>query len=114
MHGVDSGGCNSERVFSVCSRPLGNYDQFCDLAGNVSEWVLDDWHNNYNGAPSTSVGWCDGVDCDTVSNSSTSVVRGGNWYSDPYVLRTTGRTPHPRDTKGNGIGFRLARDFVSE
>jgi len=37
----------------VCSKPLGNIAQgLCDMAGNVSEWVEDDWHDSYIGAPS--------------------------------------------------------------
>lgn len=37
----------SHEVGTKSSNELGIYD----MSGNVSEWCLDDWHINYNGAP---------------------------------------------------------------
>ena len=30
-----------------------------DMHGNVFEWVEDDWHDNYNGAPDDDSAWID-------------------------------------------------------
>jgi len=48
--GID--GCGTRRTWPVCSKPEGNTGQgICDMAGNVSEWVQDHSHVDYNGNP---------------------------------------------------------------
>ena len=45
----------------MCNTPQGNSDQeICDMAGNLLEWVQDEWHSDYNGAPNNGSGWCTG------------------------------------------------------
>ncbi len=58
---MDGGaGCGEDRTWPVCSKPLGFSAQGeCDLAGNVWEWTEDDWHGNYEGAPSDGRAWVD-------------------------------------------------------
>jgi formylglycine-generating enzyme required for sulfatase activity len=58
---TDSGvGCTASSTASACSKPAGN-DTWgvCDLAGNVWEWVEDDWHASYTGAPTDGSAWVD-------------------------------------------------------
>ena len=57
-------------VGELAPNELGLYD----MCGNVWEWCLDDWHNNYEGAP------CDGS-CWGESKGITRVFRGGGWSS---------------------------------
>ena len=35
--------------------PLAYYD----MHGNLDEWCLDDWHDNYEGAPGDGSAWLD-------------------------------------------------------
>jgi len=74
-----------------------------DMYGNVWEWVEDDWHYNYHGAPSDGRAWID------EPRSALRVVRGGGGYGFAQDCRTASRflTPHNRDS--NFFGFRLAR-----
>ena len=45
----------------VCSHPAGHTDQgLCDMIGHRREWTLDQYHENYEGAPSNGQGWCTG------------------------------------------------------
>jgi formylglycine-generating enzyme required for sulfatase activity len=56
-----------------------------DMHGNVSEWVEDPWHDNYNGAPTDGSVWLLGGD------DSRRVVRGGSWVDVSLSLRSADR-----------------------
>ncbi|MGK7949056.1 MAG: SUMF1/EgtB/PvdO family nonheme iron enzyme [Xenococcaceae cyanobacterium] len=70
-----------------------------DMHGNVWEWCEDDWHDNYNGAPSDGSVWR--------SRSNIKVVWGGSWHEYPRNCRSANRyrlNPAPRY---NDIGLRV-------
>jgi formylglycine-generating enzyme required for sulfatase activity len=72
------------------ANPFGLYD----LHGNVWEWCLDDWHENYEGAPVDGSAWLEKYDSKTESPSSDSVskvLRGGSWDYDPRYCRSADR-----------------------
>ncbi len=73
-----------------------------DMHGNVSEWVQDCWHSNYNGAPSDGSAWQTGC------TDNRHVIRGGRWDNDAPHLRSASRNGGP-SLNGIGSGFRLAR-----
>ena len=53
-------GCGEGRPHVPCSRTAGNTLQgICDMAGNLAEWVEDDYHTNYDGAPNDGSAWVD-------------------------------------------------------
>ena len=84
-----------------------------DMSGNVWEWVLDEWHENYEGAPIVSneawgeVSECAQV-CDTGS-ASRVVIRGGSWFFVAANLRVAGRRNRSPDDRLGDLGFRLRR-----
>ena len=100
-------GCGSEfeprepaKVGSFSPNKFGVHD----TAGNVSEWVADCWHENYNNAPSTDEVW-EGGDC------SLRVVRGGA-YSSPFLsIRHAKRDKFRADSIYDNIGFRVVRSI---
>jgi formylglycine-generating enzyme required for sulfatase activity len=76
-----------------------------DTAGNVWEWVQDNWHDNYRGAPSNGSVWGSG-------DSRYRVFRGGGWYGSAVYLRTAFRLfdePDYRGDRYHSVGFRLLR-----
>jgi eukaryotic-like serine/threonine-protein kinase len=79
-----------------------NYFGLYDLYGNVWEWCLDTWHENYTGAPKDGSAWVD------KSNNNHRVVRGGSWKDYPVNCRSASRNKYAPDTKANNIGFRIA------
>jgi len=58
-----------------------------DMHGNVYEWCLDNYHNNYEGAPTDGSAW---VDADN-NNRSLRLLRGGSWYVIPENCRSANR-----------------------
>lgn len=75
-----------------------------DLAGNVSEWVADCWHDGYRRAPDDGEAWVN-------PGCRTKVVRGGSWASSPAQTRSAWRLGSDADTTNARIGFRVVRDI---
>jgi formylglycine-generating enzyme required for sulfatase activity len=75
-----------------------------DLAGNVSEWVADCWHDSYRRAPEGGSAWVN-------PGCRTQVIRGGSWASSPAQTRASWRAPAQVDTTNARIGFRVVREI---
>jgi formylglycine-generating enzyme required for sulfatase activity len=75
-----------------------------DMAGNVSEWVADCWHDNYRRAPGDGSAWVN-------PGCRNQVIRGGSWSSSPAQTRSAWRAPAQVDTTNAKVGFRVARDL---
>ena len=75
-----------------------------DVIGNVHEWTLDCWHDNYEGAPE------DGGAREAPSGEVCSAhpVRGGAWYNYPNAMRFAAREGFTATSRDNGIGLRVA------
>ncbi len=71
-----------------------------DMHGNVWEWCEDDWHENYQGAPT------DGS-ARVSETSNNKVVRGGSWSDYPHNCRSAIRINGSRDLRINSIGVRV-------
>lgn len=83
-------------------RGMSPYNLF-DMAGNVSEWVQDNWHDSYVGAPTNGSAWVD-----TMSN--TFVQRGGGFNDGHDSLRTFSRFQMDRFQREVRRGFRCCTD----
>jgi formylglycine-generating enzyme required for sulfatase activity len=75
-----------------------------DMAGNVSEWVADCWHDGYRRAPDDGAAWLN-------PGCRTRVLRGGSWASSPAQTRSAWRAPVDRDATNARIGFRVVREL---
>ncbi len=74
-----------------------------DMAGNVFEWVEDDWHGHYSGAPEDGSAWV------IEPHSYYRVVRGGAWVSEKDALRV-GYRNYGRASSGQfSVGFRCVQ-----
>ena len=75
---------------------LGLYD----MSGNVYEWCLDEWHDNFNGSPINGDAWIDGI-------SSYRIIRGGSKSEDMRDCRLTARYLLAPNYRYGASGFRL-------
>lgn len=75
-----------------------------DMAGNVSEWVVDCWHDSYRRAPEDGEAWIN-------PGCRTRVIRGGAWASAPEQTRSAWRAAAGADTTNPRIGFRVVREL---
>ena len=80
--------------------PWGLYD----MHGNVSEWVQDNWHLNYNDAPSDGSAWEN-------RDGSDRVRRGGSCADFPGYCRSASRLNASLETRARYVGFRLLREL---
>ena len=88
------------------------------MAGNVWEWVQDEYISTYTGAPIDGSGRC-ADDCPTNADhanydgadSANRVLRGGNWGSSAYLLRAAHRGNNPPSDQNVSLGGRLARSI---
>ncbi len=96
-------GCGTESTWPVCSKPNGNTATgLCDMAGNVWEWVLDWYHQNYEGAPGDGSAWLD-------PEGTERVFRGGGIWSDHDRVRAAKRHRYGPSVQIVDLGFRCAR-----
>jgi formylglycine-generating enzyme required for sulfatase activity len=99
---VDSGLDKTSEVGAYPANRWGLHD----VHGNVWEWVEDDWHKNYDGAPVDGSAW---KDVGSSSNPRLCVLRGGSWIYLPWGCRSAVRFRIVTDNRGNLVGFRVAR-----
>ncbi len=73
-----------------------------DMHGNVWEWCEDDYHSNYEDAPTDGRTW---VELDRAE--ANRLLRGGSWYINPRYCRSAYRLNDTRDNRNDSIGFRV-------
>jgi formylglycine-generating enzyme required for sulfatase activity len=74
-----------------------------DMHGNVWEWCLDHWHDNYNSSPEDGPAWLDG----SANSKIYRVLRGGSWGSDPVHCRSACRDYYHPAYASSNFGFRV-------
>ncbi|MFO7713161.1 formylglycine-generating enzyme family protein [Desulfosarcina sp.] len=82
--------------------PLG----LANMLSNVLEWVVDDWHGDYEDAPDDGQPWIE------TPRVAFRVLRGGSWYNGCRYCRSAARYGFAPGNRNKGIGFRLARSVV--
>lgn len=98
FEGYGDGHWGPARVGTFAANEYGLHD----LAGNVSEWMADCWHDGYRRAPVDGAAWVN-------PGCRTRVVRGGSWASAPAQTRSAWRLSADADTTNARLGFRVVR-----
>ncbi len=99
-------GDGSTKKYRRETTPVGQFGVanafgLCDMHGNVWEWCLDSWHDNYEGAPTDGSAW----DADGVRDRR--VLRGGSWSFDPRHCRSAYRVNLTPAYRNGTYGFRV-------
>ena len=74
-----------------------------DVHGNGWEWVQDEWHGSYKGAPADGRAWEDG-------SGALRVVRGGSWVDSARSCRSAFRSYYGTGARYHSLGFRLLQE----
>jgi formylglycine-generating enzyme required for sulfatase activity len=104
-------GCGS-RWDNQQTAPVGSFKPnsfgLYDTAGNVSEWVQDCWHDNYQGAPSDGSVWGK----EHKGDCARRIRRGGS-YGSAYNgnVRSSSRWVFNAGARFRSLGFRLVREI---
>jgi formylglycine-generating enzyme required for sulfatase activity len=117
--GNEESDCNRSRTAACgtisqtpCEARSGVNDLgICDLMGNLAEWVADDYHDSYEGAPNDGSAWLAPTDlgCDPYCAHPAKIIKGSSYaYSESISVGTKGMG-YPSKSYGN-VGFRLVRD----
>jgi formylglycine-generating enzyme required for sulfatase activity len=88
-----------KQTVDVGSFPANAFGLY-DMHGNVWEWCQDNWHENYEGAPSDGTPWLN-------SDNNYRLLRGGSWLGIPRNCRCVCRLMYGRGDWYNVIGFRV-------
>ena len=98
-------GIYRQSTVPVGSLPNANNWGLYDMHGNVWEWVLDTYSDDYSKALSQ-----EDANRGNFGSGSNRVIRGGSWLLNAPLLRSALRSYNaPPDYRHNYVGFRLVR-----
>ncbi len=93
--------------------PVGSFNAanafgLYDMHGNVWEWCADNWHRNYEGAPTDGSPWIYENLVARDNDNYYRLLRGGYWSSFPRNCRSACRDCYDNpDFRYNYVGFRV-------
>jgi formylglycine-generating enzyme required for sulfatase activity len=98
---------------AVGDYPANGYGLF-DMAGNVWEFLADEWQHYAPGAQTDPVAGSDRFDAGDsfLRVKSRRVIRGGSYAGDPINLWTEYRDSHPPENAKDFVGFRCAKSHA--
>lgn len=96
-----------KKTTEVGSFGVANNFGLYDMHGNVWEWCLDDWHDNYEGSPTNGIAWFNSNE-PSFDKTGLAILRGGSWFHYCKFCRSAFRDFNSfRDSLYNNIGFRV-------
>lgn len=100
------GGTTPVSHFPAGVSPFGVWD----MAGNVFEWTLSKWGNNWQELQ-YPYPYRAQSDCEDIEGSGARVMRGGSWFNPYQEALCAYRSRYLAGSRGSNIGFRVARVY---
>lgn len=101
---LENSGFETHPVGLKKPNPWGLYD----IYGNVGEWVQDEYHISYKGAPTDGRAW---ENLFASVSTPVRIRRGGGWNGSAGCCRSAERLFAAQDKKLNSLGFRAVREM---
>jgi formylglycine-generating enzyme required for sulfatase activity len=101
-YGQGPKGVYREETTAVGSFGVANNFGLYDMHGNVWEWCQDDWHSDYEGAPTDGSAWLSSEE-----SSDRKLLRGGSWPDNPEDCRSAYRGFIILGLGNDHLGFRV-------
>ncbi len=95
-------------VGAFAPNPFGLYD----MGGNVWEWVVDCYHDNYNQAPTDGAAWMTNV-TGCPNGGGQHVIRGGSYQGPARTVRPDFRYYGTEIDRWDDRGFRVGRTLAT-
>lgn len=95
------GGQSRSKTIPMTELNHANAYGLSGMHGNVGEWCLDHWHENFINAPSDGSAWL------TSDENIARIRRGGAWNFDPKHCRSASRFHRNPGITYSSIGFRI-------
>jgi formylglycine-generating enzyme required for sulfatase activity len=125
IYGNGKKGIYRQETILVRSLNAANAWGLYNMHGNVLEWCLDDWHNNYTGAPNNGLPWLRTIENQNDSrfknnwqawlkkiletnHNNKKLLRGGYWGNNPGYCRSAFRYCFRPGLRDSSLGFRVA------
>ncbi len=107
LYGRGRKGKPKNKTTVVGTFPANDFGLY-DMHGNLWEWCADDWHSNYEEAPTDGTIWNASNDSGSDPDSDTiKVLRGGSWIFNPWRCRSASRVSYAAGTRYFSLGFRV-------
>ena len=100
VYGKGQKGMYREKTVEVDQFPANAWGLY-EVHGNIWEWTGSEYDEGYGGAELQAVS--------APYSGGRRVLRGGTWGNEPRWLRSAARSGSYTRTRGNFVGFRLAR-----
>ncbi len=100
-YGRDPKGIYRQETTSVGKFEVANIFGLSDMHGNVLEWCADEWHENYQNAPSSASTW------NNNSDGKYRMLRGASWIIIPRFCRSAFRSRYVPEYRDFNLGFRV-------
>jgi formylglycine-generating enzyme required for sulfatase activity/predicted Ser/Thr protein kinase len=99
-YGEAEKGLFRQQTTPVASFPPNLFGLY-DMHGNLWEWCLDEWNDNYNGAPT------DGGARGNIISREERLLRGGSWLDFAENCRSANRFDYAASDRRPHLGFRV-------